>query len=241
MTELLDAAFAVLRSDAKAAALLLVLPQCILSAFDGFIEGLSVAVQLAVGIAGNAFLSFPAFVILLLWAGRLLGERPSWSRAVRGALRRAPAVLLATTVSISLFFLGLFLFFLPAIWVVLVLFLPAEVLAFERVGGLRALARSRALMVGSKRRVVLPVLVLVVLSFLSDLPFGAGYRAAAAFVGAVAGAYLSALSFVTYVDARARKEGFDLEVLAARVAARTDPAEDPTPAGRRAPGPGDAP
>jgi hypothetical protein len=51
---------------------------------------------------------------------------------------------------------------------------------------------------------------------------------------------VSALAFVT-VDARARKEGSDLEIVAARVAARTGAIEGPAPAGRQAMAPGDAP
>jgi hypothetical protein len=96
-------------------------------------------------------------------------------------------------------------------------------------------------MVGSKRRVAAPTLALIAITFASLLPFGPALRAAATILEALATAYLLALSFVTYVDARARKEGFDLEILAARVAARSGVIEDPPAAGRRALLPGDVP
>jgi hypothetical protein len=241
MTELLDAAFAVLRSDPKAAALLLVLPQCALSVFYGIVEAEGIAVRYAAGFAGAMVFSISSFVVCLLWVGRLLGGRPTWREAGAGTLRRAPTLVIAVAAYVALYYAGLFLFWIPAVYLQLVLFVPGEVLAFERVGWLRSFARSRTLMAGSKRRVALPVLANFVFRTFLGFPVGPELRTVAVIVDALVGAYFSALCFVTYVDTRARKEAFDLEILAARVAARTRHAEDSSPAGRQAPGPGGSP
>jgi hypothetical protein len=226
--ELLDAAFAVMRSDPKAVVLLAVGPSFATSIADllrpvaGDDEDelmLGLAVELTAAVAYSLVIALPTFALTRLWASRLLGSAPTLGSATGDALRRAPAVLFSTLVAAVLLMLGLGLGLLPGIYVTLAFLLNQPVLAFEPIGGLPSLWRSRELMAGSKLRLLLPTLVPYFSAFVLFLPLGTYGEIASAAIAGILTAYLSALAFVAYVDVRCRKEAFDLEVLAARVEA----------------------
>ena len=243
-TELLDAAFAVLRSDPKAIAVFGVLPSAVASAILGLIpRTLNPWVNLPRTALSFCLLAVFSYALQSLWAQRLLGHHPSLRSAAGAAVRSAPAVMLSTLLSALLVTVGWALLVVPGIYATMALLLPAPVLVFERVGALRSLARSRTLMQGSKRRIALPFAALVILSLtVSFAPLGGSYgRWPRVVLSSLLLGAFSALAFVSYLDVRARKEGFDLEILAARVAARTGATEEAVAAGREALGSGGVP
>jgi hypothetical protein len=220
---LADAAFGLLRSDPLSVGLFVVLPW--LATRAAYVT-IPIPRSILSGIVSStvAFCvtSVGSFALQTLWAGRLLGRRPSAGAAAVDALKRAPAVILATVASGTLFYAGAALLAVPGFYVMLALLLPSPVLVFEPVGAFRSLARSRSLMVGAKRRLFLPVVLpLLVVSAIGvvSLPHPATW--ARTVLSSLVAGFLSALAFVAYVDVRCRKEGFDVYILAARVEAGT--------------------
>jgi hypothetical protein len=242
-TELLDAAFAVLRSDLRAVALFSVAPHVAVTAVVVLLpRTIDPWVLLLRSALTWCLLAVPSYALQTIWAQRLLGSQPSLGSAAGEALRRAPSVMLATLASCALVLVGAVLLLGPGLYAMMAFLIAAPVLVFERGGPWRSLARSRTLMKTRKRRLALPVAALiVVLTGAAFVPLGSyGMWLRVAMSGVIMGVF-SALAFVTYVDARAHKEGFDLEILAARVAARTATVEAPAASDRQAPALGDAP
>ena len=223
--ELVDAALAVLRSDLRAVGLFVVLPYLAVIAILGLVPRTSNLALSSLRLAVTfCLLAVPSFALQTLWAQRLLGRRPSLRSAALDAVAPAPSAMLATLASGLLLTVGYALLVVPGVYVMMALLLPSPVLVFERGHAWRSLARSRTLMHGSKLRLFLPFVVFVLLSTAASLvPLGSYARWPRVVISSLIMGYFSALAFVTYVDVRCRKEAFDIEVLAARVEARTRP------------------
>jgi hypothetical protein len=226
-TELTDAAFWLLRSEPRAVLLLGVMPAIAASAIDIVlgkqVRGTSFAIPFALGRLPIrwALIAVPALALAMVFAARLLGRSLTLESAIRTALSRAPAAIgssLAAGVSV---YLGVALFVAPGLWALMAFLLSNAALAFEPVSGVRALARSRALMYGHKGRLLLPVLLPLAANVVLGLSIARYSRIAWEVIYAAVTVYLGALAFVVYVDVRCREEAFGIEVLATRVDAGT--------------------
>lgn len=156
-----------------------------------------------------------------------LGETPEVGRSLRFGLRRAPmlAVLfVAYAIPVAIGYLACLA---PGVWLTVAWMLCVPVLLFERVGPLRALGRSYALIKGrwwaSLALLVVCYVLVSVLSVLIQLGL-LGIAASIAEDSVVAGAvaevvgstvstaitypYFAAALTILYFDQRARKEGF---------------------------------
>ncbi len=114
-----------------------------------------------------------------------------------------------------------------------VYFAVPATLVLEGIGVRASLRRSRALAQGLKRRILgalgLPMLVFIVLQFVivatvellpgPQLITTLGWQA----VNVVVSPILSVIATLLYYDARIRKEGFDIEVMAAELGSLTPP------------------
>jgi hypothetical protein len=165
-----------------------------------------------------------------------LGEAPGWRESLRFAIRRLPSVLLVTILSWVLILLGLVACIVPGVWLYVSWSVALPALLAEDVRGRRALGRSYDLVRG-RWWPVFGILVLTgiftaivsnvvtfLLSAVTFTPAGENLLVALT-VSAVSGTIAAvvttpltaAVVAVIYFDQRVRKEGFDLELLAARV------------------------
>lgn len=237
MLELLDDSFWLLRSHAWAASFLLVLvPAPIALATD-----LVMVASAALGddfawIAATVVIYLPfsvaVFVLDVVFVTLLHEQSAAREASLRvrlAKLREHWIVVVVTGLFLNVaIMLGVFLLILPAIYLSFVFLVAVPVGVAEGTWSTHCLRRSGELMKGHKRRVAGPFLAYValdlVLAFLFD---GSAVDAPASFwayhvASSLLGAWVTAFSFLLYLDIRSRKEGYDLERLAQR--AGEDPA-----------------
>jgi hypothetical protein len=173
-----------------------------------------------------------------------LGEGTTWRASLRFALRRLPAVVVASILSTIFIGLGTLACIVPGIYLWGAFYVAVPALLVEGIGPMRALGRSRELVRGrwwGTFGVALlgSLLVLIVGGALSGLVLGLAFASpaqdtVAGFVLNVAATTISstlttpavaAFAIVLYIDLRVRKEGFDLYLLAQRLG--VEPGEAP--------------
>lgn len=150
---------------------------------------------------------------------------------------------LSTSMLAGLVMLGAaLLFVLPALYLVVCWALVGPVMVVEHVYGKAALKRSRALVKGYFGRTlgIMFVSVFLVSAVASGLQAVLGMIPwlGAALSGAVSGmtsTYTSAVMVVLYIDLRCRHENFDLQLMAAQVAAIGGPPSNVRPGDANAP------
>jgi hypothetical protein len=190
------------------------------------VEALPLELMLSVG----AFLTWFLLsgLVIYLASELYLGRDIDAFETVRRMWTRLPAVFVASLVQTLMLFAGLVLFLFPAVWLSSLFFAVGPVVVLEKKGPFAAFDRSAELSKGVKWHVLsalgLIVMirllvqggVLVVVSLLKD-------RTLQYLVSGVANILIYPLLGITealiYYDVRIRKEGFDIEMMAAQTAA----------------------
>lgn len=162
-----------------------------------------------------------------------LGEDVEWQESLDFATARlGPLVWLAFIGGLGVVLGGL-LFLVPGIYLYGLWAVAVPVLLFEDVRGTRALGRSRQLVTGRWWSVFGTVVLSAILASLvsnvitgivraviaggdSDVMDAVGGALGSIAAGVITTPFLAAVAAVLYYDLRARKEGFDLELLARR-------------------------
>ena len=187
-----------------------------------------------------------------------LGAEPSAGRSWRFALQRTFALLAMVLLMLVTFLLGLIACGIPSIWLSVMWSVATAALLFERLGPIKALGRSFELI---KQRFWATLLLLIITTlltfFVTAVVQGIPSGLAAVFapdneiatavtdiifgtIGSAMVLPISAAVFaILYFDQRVRKEGFDVQLLAAGIGAEYDP-NAPIPAPLR-PDPNAAP
>lgn len=202
------------------------------SNFDGGDAAALGAVILSslIGIVASQLATVASFEIV---AGDYLDRAPTWRDSLSAARRWIWPALWLTLVLAVFTGLGFVLCVLPGIYLFAAFAVAFPVLLFEDVRGTKALRRSRELIRGRwwptfGVLVVSYILTGIVSSAIQGVLFGvvnAGGDVADAVASSVAGAlssilvtpFTAAVVTVLYFDARVRKEGFDLELMARRI------------------------
>ncbi len=187
-----------------------------------------------------------------------LGAEPSAGRSWRFALQRTFALLAMVSLMLVTFLLGLIACGIPTIWLSVMWSVATAALLFERLGPVKALGRSFALL---KQRFWATLLLLIITTLLTffvtavvqGIPSGLttvlapDNEIATAVTDIIFGTIGSAMVLpisaavfaILYFDQRVRKEGFDVQLLAEGLGAAYDP-NAPIPAPLR-PDPNAAP
>ena len=179
-------------------------------------------------------------------ADAYLGEEVGWRSSLRFALRRLPAIVSLSVLSIILVGLGTLLCVVPGIYLYVAFAVAVPVLLVEGAGPMRSLGRSRELVQGRwwgtlGVAVVGYLLVSIVTLALTGLVVGVAFanparNSVTGFVlntfAATLGSMIAtpaAAAFITvlYIDLRVRKEGFDLLLLARRLGVERAPGREP--------------
>ena len=216
-------------------------PQETLDELNQYLGGLTITTLLQIG----AVLLASAACFRAV-AQAYLGEETDWRGSLAFALRRAPSLLWLTLLYFLGVLFGTVLLLAPGVWLFIAWAFAMPALLAEGVRGRTALGRSYRLVEGRWWRTFGAVALGFVLAsitssvvqtlFLAGIFFNSGNDALVLALSAVAGVvgllittpFQSALLAVVYFDLRVRKEGFDLELLAAGIGgAATPPAQDP--------------
>lgn len=177
-----------------------------------------------------------------------LGAKPEVGRSLRFGFMRAPKVFLLSLIWLPAVGLGFVACLVPGVWLFTVWALSVAALLFERVGPFKALGRSYSLVQERFWATFLLLLVSFLLvsilgGILSAVPsvvaeIVASENRLAASVASVVGTtlanvitypYSAAIVAILYFDQRVRKEGFDVQMLAAGLGREFDP-DAPIPA-----------
>ena len=163
-----------------------------------------------------------------------LTESADAAIALRDIMARLPSLILATLAKLFLVVGAAVFLILPALFPLAAYFATAQTVVLERRGPLDALRRSSQLSKGLKRHILKTILLLFIINIAVSL--GTGFPIAMVgnhVLDEVASTAVAILVYplfgitetLLYYDARIRKEGFDVELLAAM------PAHDARPAG----------
>ncbi|HSJ62303.1 MAG TPA: hypothetical protein VK922_00230 [Gemmatimonadaceae bacterium] len=235
-TEILDAAFQILKQQYGTFVVLAALAYLPYIVFMIVISA-SVAGappdEVSMAAASSALLSLP---IALVWfpvaeaavlvgaSDALLGRPVDAGSALRAVFSRFGSVLLAALMKGMLVILATLFFIVPGVIVWLGLFATPAVVVFERLGAVESLGRSWNLAKGLKGKIfgvmVLAYLVIFAIQIavamiaaplgVNDIVANIAASVLVIFVYPLIGICMALL----YYDARIRKEGFDLQVLA---------------------------
>jgi hypothetical protein len=216
-------------------------PQETLDELNQYIGGLTITTLLQIG----AVLLASAACFRAV-AQAYLGEQTDWRGSLAFALRRAPSLLWLTLLYSFGVLFGTVLLIAPGVWLFIAWAFALPALLAEGVRGRRALGRSYRLVKGRWWRTFGVVALGFVLAgitssvvqalFVAGIFFNSGNDALVLALSAIAGVvgllittpFQSALLAVVYFDLRVRKEGFDLELLAAGIGGAATPLpEDP--------------
>jgi hypothetical protein len=181
-------------------------------------------------------------------ADAYLGGEPDWRRSLRFAVRRLGGLIGLSIIGGVLILLGLFALIVPGIWLAVAFSVGVPVLLLERMGPWASLRRSfqlvrgrwwataGALVVGYLLIAVIGALlqgvIMVVPSVLADgntLVSALGAVVGGTVASALTTPYSAAVVTLVYFDLRVRKEGLDLQLLAADAGVERDP-DTPLPA-----------
>jgi hypothetical protein len=163
-----------------------------------------------------------------------LGEEVNVANAVRQALPRLPAVVLAAVIRFILMCVGFLALLVGAIYVFARYFAVTPVIVLEGAGALNAFGRSSALSNGRKGRILntLGLVALIYWVLVIGITMVAslfGSFIIQTFVSAIAVVLIFPVIAITecllYYDARIQSEGLDIELMAVELGAapRTEP------------------
>jgi hypothetical protein len=222
-TELVDAGFAVLRdtyATLTAAVAVILLPVVLqrVAICDGTVSVLLMILErILYTVADGA--------VVLLVSERLLGRRPELGPVLRETVSRAPTLLVAAVLSGLAFLAGCLIFIVPGIYVFGALFAMPMIVMLEDMDASEAATRSHQLAKGHVLR-ILGVLLLGFALMMAYVMLGGfligligldahGTEVATSVLTIVAYPLPSVMATLLYYDLRIRKEGFDLEMMAA--------------------------
>ncbi len=229
-TELVDAAFQVFRRDPMqfiVATAAVYVPWLIIRlVFDVGISGALPTPQqaLTIALAGLVVYAVVGGVITVIASDVYLGAPADAMRALRLAATRIVPLLAASIVTLAFIVLGAILFLLPALYPMARFFAIRQAVMLEGSGAGDSLGRSSQLSMGVKGHVLKTLLLVLLVT--SAVSFGSGLLAGLISSRVVVNVLLTAVSVVLYpffgitetllyYDVRIRKEGFDVEYLAA--------------------------
>ena len=229
-TELVDAAFQVFRRDPVqfivATAAVYVPWLVVRLVFDlGVSSDLPSGQQLAVAAsAGAVVYALIGGVLTVIASDVYLGAPADAARALRVSFGRVVPLLATSVVTLLLVVAGAILLLVPALYPLARFFAVRQVVVLENADSVQALARSSQLSLGVKRHVLNTLLL--VLGITTAISFGAGllfglipsrvlFNVALTAVHIMLYPFLGITETLLYYDIRIRKEGFDVEYLAA--------------------------
>jgi hypothetical protein len=229
-TELVDAAFQVFRRDPMqfiVATAAVYVPWLIIRlVFDvGISRTFPTPQQAAVtALAGVIVYALVGGVITVIASDVYLGAPADAVRALQLTAARLVPLLAASIVTLAFIVVGAIFFLLPALYPMARFFAIRQAVMLEDTGAAGALSRSSHLSVGVKRHVLNTLLLVLLIT--SALSFGSGLLAGMISSRVLVNVLLTAVSVVLYpffgitetllyYDIRIRKEGFDVEYLAA--------------------------
>jgi hypothetical protein len=205
-------------------------PEETLDEFNQYLGGLAIS-----GLLQLCAVLFATAACFRAIAQAYLGETTDWRSSLSFALHLAPALLWLTLLYVLGVLLGTAFFLAPGIWLYVAWAFAMPALLVEGLRGRKALARSFQLVKGRWWRTFGIIAVGFILAgIISTVVQGAFFvgivvgadndvlvlvlSAIAGIVGlAVSTPFQAALLTVVYFDLRVRKEGFDLELLAAGI------------------------
>jgi uncharacterized membrane protein len=182
-------------------------------------------------VAGMIVYALIGGVIAVIASDVYLGAPANAGGALQIALARVVPLLVTGVVTLFFVVLGAMLFLLPALYPLARFFAVRQVVMLEDAGATAALARSSHLSVGVKRHVLNTLLLVLLITwalsigvgFLSGfIPSRVLFNLILTAVHVVLYPFFGITETLLYYDIRIRKEGFDVEYLAA-----TTPAVDP--------------
>ena len=225
VTELVDAGFAMVRDQYAmlvAATAIIVLPAVLLRAALG--PGIGFLVLNAVE---NLLYTVADGAVVLIVSERLSGRRPDLGAALRLTLARSGTLVVSAILRNLAIGLGLLLLIVPGLFAIALFFAMPMIVMIEHKGVSDASDRSRELARGHVLRIlgvlgigfVMLVVFVLVGGYLVGL-LGLGERGldvVSSVLLVTAYPMPSVLATLLYYDLRIRKEGLDLEILAARL------------------------
>jgi hypothetical protein len=245
-TEIIDAAFQILKQQYGTfvvLAALAYLPYIIFMLAVGASTSGASQDEMSVTALGAGMLALP---IALIWfpiaesavlvgaSDALLGRPVDAGAALRLVLSRFGNVLGAALLKVMLVFLATLFLLVPGVIVWLGLFATPAVVVFERLGAAESIGRSWNLAKGMKGKVlgVMLLAYLVVIAVQLAVEMVAQAIGLNPIMGSVASSVLVIFIYpligictaLLYYDARIRKEGFDLQVLASELEGASGPA-----------------
>lgn len=229
-TELVDAAFALYRRDplqyilltAFAYAPWLVLQLLILGdASRGDSVG-SGAAMLVMGLGTLVAYSVVSAALVRLASDAYLGESMDVAGALRAALPRAGAIIVAALVRAVVVFIGLMLFVVPGLYFIGRFFALNQAIILEQRDVGSAFTRSSELSRGRKGHILVTLAIVGILYILLAMAVNvaAMLTGSAVLAAVIATAYVvvayplfGITETLLYYDARIRAEGYDIEVM----------------------------
>jgi hypothetical protein len=163
------------------------------------------------------------------------GRQPNIAKAARNAFFRSPAIFVAALIIVLPVSIGFMLLLIPGLYLLARWFAMPQAVVLEDHGPIGALGRSWALSSGHVRHIVntmgLVILLQIAISygggFLSLLLPGQVLRLLlGVLISCVVQPLIGIVATLLYYDIRIRREGFDIEYLAA-VAPRDEPSTVP--------------
>lgn len=226
-TEILDAAFAVLRADYGTfllVTLVALAPAVLLHLWWGDVLGV-VTMRLADALFGTV----ADAAVIVLAASWIEGRATDAGGALRRAARRMPALVAVSIVVNAITIIGYVLLIVPGLLVQANLFASPVALLVEDLGVDAAMSRSSELAQGHLRRLIGALVVTLVVSLVGRIALGAVFGAAVGTLGGteamgeaagiLGGALLAPFAPIVvtllYFDLRLRKEAYDLERMVA--------------------------
>lgn len=253
-TELIDATFQILRRNAAAfftLSAMFTIPNTI---FQAWFMRPFLAQPQTLGAAGTGFGGTLLYLLCALALGSLfqtammiaasesyLGKPVVVADDLKQAVPKMLTVFVAYVLTTVLIMAGAVAFFIGAFYVALVLFAVPTTIVFENVDIARSISRSSTLSKGLKGHIFLTLLLAGVIYIVGYLivVFAAGLLATiSSYVQLIAMALgltlivpiFPIVIVLVYYDARIRKEGFDIELMAQQVGGAGAPATKPQPA-----------
>lgn len=229
-TELVDAAFQVYRRDPM---------QFIVATAAVYVPWLVVRLIFDLGISaelpspGQAFFAAVASVVVFALVGGVittiasdiyLGAPADAVRALRVALARIAPLLVSGIATLGMIVIAAIFFLFPALYPLARFFAVRQAVVLEGAGAASALGRSSQLSEGVKGHILSTLLLVLLVTF--AISFGSGLllnlipsrvllNVIATALHVVLYPFLGITETVLYYDIRIRKEGFDVEFLAA--------------------------
>lgn len=229
-SELVDAAFQIMRAHypqfimcSAIAYLPWLVVQIILVSDPAQLARITPGVSVVFGLGIWLVFALMSAVLIVCASQAYLGDPVDVGAAVRKALPRMPLVLVGAIARYIGIFLGLFAFFIGALYVMARWFAITPVLVLEQRGLGQAFSRSSALSRGRKRHIINTVGLVAIIYWV--LAIGVQLAALAlgnVIVQTVATAVFTILVYpvvaiteaLLYFDTRIRNEGFDIEMMA---------------------------